>query len=208
MRFRTTAMHPEADSRGRRIGDSRSRSCDALYEPIITTAGTPLIETDIRTAELAKHACNAFLAHEDLRRCARSPLCERADADVDAVDEGNGSGPSHRAGRSCSAGLGYGGYCFPKDLEAFQHLSSTLGYDFAMLREVARISDEAVDAAVDKIRDALWNLDDKRIALLGLAFKPGTDDVTIHLLWFSPNGCGRSAPSWSATTRMLRKAPC
>ena len=75
------------------------------------------------------------------------------------------------------AGLGYGGFCFPKDLDAFERLASRLGYAFPLLREVARINEEAIDAAVEKVTEALWNLEDKKIALLGLAFKPGTDDV-------------------------------
>jgi UDPglucose 6-dehydrogenase len=170
------AMHPERILVGA-ASETAFAVMRRLYEPF-TSAGTPLIETDIRTAELAKHACNAFLAMKISYANALARLCERADADVDAVTKVMGADP--RIGPAfLSAGLGYGGYCFPKDLEAFQHLASTLGYDFAMLREVARINDESVDAAVDKIRDALWNLDDKRIALLGLAFKPGTDDVRI-----------------------------
>jgi UDPglucose 6-dehydrogenase len=148
-----------------------------LYEPF-TARGARLIETDIKTAELAKHACNAFLALKISYANALARLCERADADVDAVTEVMGA--DSRIGPAfLSAGLGYGGYCFPKDLIAFDRLSTALGYDFALLREVERINDQAVDAAVDKVRDALWNLDDKRIALLGLAFKPGTDDVRI-----------------------------
>ncbi|HEX5948670.1 MAG TPA: UDP binding domain-containing protein, partial [Actinomycetota bacterium] len=70
-----------------------------------------------------------------------------------------------------------GGSCFPKDLLAFERLTSRLGYDFPLLREVARINVEAVDAAFQKVEEALWNLEGKRVALLGLAFKPGTDDV-------------------------------
>ena len=75
------------------------------------------------------------------------------------------------------AGLGFGGYCFPKDLSAFQHLSERLGYPFPMLAEVARINDGSIQAAMAKIRDVVWNLEGKRVALLGLAFKPDTDDV-------------------------------
>jgi UDPglucose 6-dehydrogenase len=75
------------------------------------------------------------------------------------------------------AGLGYGGSCFPKDLQAFDRLTTRLGYDFPLLREVARINDEAVRATVDKVREGVWNIEGKRIALFGLAFKGGTDDV-------------------------------
>jgi UDPglucose 6-dehydrogenase len=92
-------------------------------------------------------------------------------------------GADERIGRDfLGAGLGYGGYCFPKDLVAFERLASGLNYEFGLLHEVAKINDEAVEVAVEKIRDAIWNLDGKRIALLGLSFKPGTDDVR-----FSPS---------------------
>ena len=170
------AMHPERILVGAATESAFARMRE-LYEPF-TAQGSRLIETDIRTAELAKHACNAFLALKISYANALARICERADADVDAVTEVMGA--DSRIGPAfLNAGLGYGGYCFPKDLVAFDHLASTLGYDFAMLREVGRINDEAVDATVDKVRDALWNLDDKRVALLGLAFKPGTDDVRI-----------------------------
>ena len=146
-----------------------------LYQPLIER-GVQLIETDIPTAELAKHACNAFLAMKISYANGLARLCERAGADVTVVADVMGSDP--RIGRDfLDAGLGYGGYCFPKDVQAFERLAARLGYDFRLLREVERINDEAVTAAVDKVKDALWNLDDKRIALLGLAFKPGTDDV-------------------------------
>ena len=146
-----------------------------LYEPLIRE-GTRLIETNIQTAELAKHACNAFLALKISYANALARMCELAAADVTAVAEVMGSDP--RIGRAfLDAGLGYGGYCFPKDLQAFERLADHLGYDFPLLREVGRLNEEAVDAAMDKVREAVWNLEDKRIALLGLSFKPGTDDV-------------------------------
>lgn len=146
-----------------------------LYEPL-TRDGTPLIETDIPTAELAKHACNAFLALKISFANALARLCERAGADVSAVVDVMGSDP--RIGRAfLDAGLGYGGYCFPKDLQSFERLAARLGYDFPLLREVERINGEAIEATLDKVKDALWNLEDKRVALLGLSFKPNTDDV-------------------------------
>ncbi len=146
-----------------------------LYQPL-TERGFELIETDIATAELTKHASNAFLALKISFANALARLCERAGADVEAVTAGMGKDP--RIGADfLSAGLGYGGSCFPKDLAAFERVASKLGYQFPLLREVARINEEAIDAALDKVRDALWNLEEKRVALLGLAFKPGTDDV-------------------------------
>jgi UDPglucose 6-dehydrogenase len=152
----------------------------ALYAPL-TTKGALLIETNISTAELAKHACNAFLALKISYANALARMCEKAGADVVAVADVMGSDP--RIGRDfLNAGIGYGGYCFPKDLVAFERLSEELGYGFPLLGEVARINESAVISTVTKVRDALWNLDDKRIALLGLAFKPGTDDIR-----FSPS---------------------
>ena len=148
-----------------------------LYAPLVKD-GAMLIETDIQTAELAKHASNAFLAMKISYINAIARVCERAGADVTAVADVMGSDP--RIGRAfLDAGLGWGGYCFPKDLQAFERLSARLGYDFRLLREVERINDEAISATVDKVKDALWNLEDKRIALLGLAFKPRTDDVRL-----------------------------
>jgi UDPglucose 6-dehydrogenase len=146
-----------------------------LYEPF-TSKGAPLIETDIPTAELSKHACNAFLALKISYINGLARLCERSGADVEAVAEVMGS--DERIGRAfLNAGLGYGGYCFPKDIQAFERLAARVGYEFPLLHEVARINDQAIDAAIDKIREAMWNLEEKRIALWGLSFKPGTDDV-------------------------------
>jgi UDPglucose 6-dehydrogenase len=146
-----------------------------LYRPVVDR-GARLIETDIETAELAKHASNAFLALKISFANALARICERAGGDVVAVAEVMGADP--RIGPAfLRAGLGFGGSCFPKDLQAFGHLASGLGYDFPLLREVERLNQEAVASVLDKIRDGLWNLHGKRIALLGLAFKPGTDDV-------------------------------
>jgi UDPglucose 6-dehydrogenase len=138
--------------------------------------GTELIETNISTAELSKHACNAFLAMKISYVNGLARLCELTGADVVDVTKVMGSDP--RIGSHfLDAGLGYGGFCFPKDLIAFEKLAAQLGYDFPLLGAVARLNDEALENAVKRIRDALWNLDDKRVALLGLAFKPDTDDV-------------------------------
>lgn len=160
------------------IGAESERARETLrsvYRPL-TDLGYPLIETDIATAELAKHASNAFLALKISFANAMARVCERAGADITSVAEIMGTDP--RIGRAfLNAGIGYGGYCFPKDVAALERLASRLGYDFALLKEVERANDEAVLAALAKIEDALWNLEGKRVALLGLSFKPGTDDV-------------------------------
>jgi UDPglucose 6-dehydrogenase len=161
-----------------------------LYGPIVDD-GAPLIETTIATAELAKHACNAFLALKISFVNALARVCERAGADVVSVADVMGTDP--RIGpQFLAAGIGYGGYCFPKDLMAFEKLSKHLGYDFPLLAEVARINQEAVEAAVVKVRDALWNIEDKTVALFGLSFKAGTDDV-------------RFSPALSLARRLLEE---
>jgi UDPglucose 6-dehydrogenase len=146
-----------------------------LYAPLVGE-GTEWIETDLHTAELAKHASNAFLALKVSFANALARIAEAAGADVEAITDVMGADP-RIGGAHLSAGLGYGGSCFPKDLLAFERLAGRLGYDFPLLREVARINEEALQAAFRKVEQALWNLEGKRVALLGLAFKPGTDDV-------------------------------
>ncbi|MGH7541610.1 MAG: UDP-glucose dehydrogenase family protein [Gemmatimonadota bacterium] len=183
------ASNPEFLREGRALHDARhpdrilvgARSPKAfetmrrLYRPFLDE-GVPLIETDIASAELAKHASNAFLALKISYVNALARICEVSGADIEAVARVMGADP--RIGPEfLRAGLGFGGYCFPKDLSAFERVSEGLGYRFPMLAEVGRINDEAIDAAVSKIRDVVWNLDGKRVALLGLAFKPDTDDV-------------------------------
>jgi UDPglucose 6-dehydrogenase len=147
-----------------------------IYAPLIRI-GIPWIETDPRTAEIAKHACNSFLALKISYVNALARVSEAAGADVRTVTEAMGMderiGPSY-----LGPGLGYGGYCLPKDVRAFERASAELGYDFALLREVDRLNAEAVEAALDKVTTALGSVAGKRIALLGLAFKPGTDNVT------------------------------
>lgn len=161
---------------------------ERLYEPL-TRTGARLIITDIPTAELAKHASNAFLAIKISFANALARLCERAGADVSDVADVVGADP--RIGRAfLNAGLGYGGYCLPKDVAALERLAARLGYSFGMLREVKRLNAEAVDSVAARVEDALWNLEGKRVALLGLAFKPDTDDV-------------RSSPALALASKLL-----
>ncbi|HYN37207.1 MAG TPA: UDP-glucose/GDP-mannose dehydrogenase family protein, partial [Actinomycetota bacterium] len=146
-----------------------------VYQPLIDK-GCDFVATDIVTAELSKHACNAFLAMKISYANALARICELSGADVVAVADIMGK--DQRIGRAfLNAGLGYGGFCFPKDLAAFERLSNQFGYEFPLLKEIARINDEALDATVEKVIDALWNVEGKRIALLGLTFKPETDDT-------------------------------
>ena len=138
--------------------------------------GVPLIETDVPTAELIKHASNAFLATKISFVNAVARICEAVDADVEMVADGMGLDP--RIGPEfLRAGLGFGGSCFPKDLEAFAHLARQVGYDFRLLEEVLRINEEPLQRVMDLLWDELWHLEGKTVALLGAAFKPGTDDL-------------------------------
>ncbi len=147
-----------------------------LYAPLLARHECPYVETDVRTAELIKHASNAFLATKISFINAVARICEAAGADVHQVADGMGHDP--RIGRAfLNAGLGYGGSCFPKDVEAFIHIAAELGYDFGLLRETDRINRQAKAWPVAQLRRMLWNVADKEIAVLGVAFKPGTDDV-------------------------------
>jgi UDPglucose 6-dehydrogenase len=143
-----------------------------IYAPI----KAPIIVTDLTSAELIKHASNAFLAMKISFINAISFICEATGADVCEV--ANGIGMDKRIGRTfLNAGIGYGGFCFPKDLRAFIRIAEEIGYDFRLLREVERINEDAKTRFIRKIRNALWNIRDKTIGILGLSFKPNTDDM-------------------------------
>ncbi|UWZ86957.1 UDP-glucose dehydrogenase family protein [Occallatibacter riparius] len=136
----------------------------------------PLVRTSPASAELIKHASNAFLALKISYVNTIASMCEIAGADVDEV--AHGMGLDRRIGQQfLSAGLGYGGSCFPKDLKAFRSLGHEMGVDVALLREVERINERQIDGFMGKIRSIMWNLRNKKLAVLGLAFKGGTDDV-------------------------------
>lgn len=138
----------------------------------------PIIVTDTNSAELIKHAANSFLALKISYANALSVVCESAGANV--LEVVRGMGLDERIGtRFLNAGLGFGGSCFPKDLSAFIHISSQLGYDFRLLKEVQNINSEQMERFVKKIADTLWVIRDKRIGVLGLAFKQNTDDVRL-----------------------------
>jgi UDPglucose 6-dehydrogenase len=135
-----------------------------------------LIVTSAKSAELIKHASNAFLAMKISFINAVASVCENVGADVAQVCEGMGT-DSRIGRRFLRPGVGYGGSCFPKDLMAFRAVARDCGYDFGLLDEVIRINDEMRQRFLRKVRHALWTLKGKRLAVLGLAFKGGTDDV-------------------------------
>jgi len=143
-----------------------------VYEPFVS----PVLVTDINSAELIKHAANSFLALKISYIHALSEICEASGADVLKVAEGIGA--DKRIGRSfLNAGLGYGGSCFPKDIAAFIAISEQMGIPFNLLKEVQHINKRQLDRFLDSIREALWVLKDKKLAVWGIAFKPNTDDV-------------------------------
>jgi UDPglucose 6-dehydrogenase len=148
----------------------------AIMNEIYAPFDAPVIVTDINSAELIKHAANSFLALKISYINAISVICEASGANVQEV--ANGIGMDSRIGRRfLDPSLGFGGSCFPKDLSAFIKISEQLGYDFKLLREVQRINSAQMERFFLKIVDTLWVLKDKKIGVLGLAFKQNTDDV-------------------------------
>jgi UDPglucose 6-dehydrogenase len=141
-------------------------------------AGLPplYVETSAQSAELIKHASNAFLAMKISFINAVANICEAVGADIGDVCKGIGS--DTRIGkRFLRAGIGYGGSCFPKDVAAFRSVAREHGYQFELLDQVHKINEEQRRRFIKKVRTAVWTLKDKRLAVLGLAFKDGTDDV-------------------------------
>jgi UDPglucose 6-dehydrogenase len=135
-----------------------------------------LILTNPRSAELIKHASNSFLAMKISFINAVAAMCEAVGADIGEVCEGIGS-DSRIGPRFLAPGIGYGGSCFPKDLLAFRAVAKQCGYDFGLLAQVSDINERQRERFIAKVRKALWVLKGKRLAVLGLAFKGGTDDV-------------------------------
>ena len=157
------------------IGVRSQRPVPTMKE-IFAPFNAPVIVTDINSAELIKHASNSFLALKISYINAISVLCESTGANVEEV--ALGLGMDSRIGRRfLNASLGFGGSCFPKDLSAFIKIAEQVGCNFGLLKEVQKINAEQMDRFVKKIADTLWVLKDKRIGVLGLAFKQNTDDV-------------------------------
>jgi UDPglucose 6-dehydrogenase len=161
------------------VGSDSPRAIERLrevYRPILDQTGCPFIMTDLATAELIKHASNAFLATKISFINSIADICERTGANVETIAAAMGL--DDRIGPSfLRAGIGYGGECFPKDVRAFRHTADELGVGFELLAEVERVNGERIDAFVDKIRGELSGIDGRRVALWGLSFKPETDDL-------------------------------
>ena len=170
-----------------------ARLLQALYEPLTSGAyyrrpdaiprpagevriPPPLVVTTTKSAELIKHASNAFLAMKISFINAVANVCESVAGNVEQVCQGIGL--DARIGqRFLAPGIGYGGSCFPKDVMAFRAVAQECGYDFRLLEEVMRINNEQRQRFLRKVRNTLWTLKGKRLAVLGLAFKGGTDDI-------------------------------
>jgi UDPglucose 6-dehydrogenase len=182
-------FHPDRIVVGVEDADSAAK-LQEIYQPIldrkfhcpIHAGGCPketageLLVTTINSAELIKHASNSFLALKISYANVISDLCERIGADVEEVTHAMGLDPRIGA-QFLKAGLGFGGFCFPKDIQAFIHLSASVGVDFEMLKAAERVNKQRLERFFEKIHHALWVIKGKRVAVLGLAFKANTDDI-------------------------------
>jgi UDPglucose 6-dehydrogenase len=156
--------------------------CPAMRPPT-------LVVTTINSAELIKHASNSFLAMKISYANIIADVCEKVGADIKEVTYAMGLDP--RIGpRFLEAGLGFGGFCLPKDVQAFIRLADRSGVDFGMLKEAEHVNKRRIELFFEKIRQALWVVKDKQVGVLGLAFKANTDDI-------------RFAPSLEIIRRLL-----
>ena len=182
-------FHPDRIVVGVEDADSAAKLRE-IYQPIldrkfhcpIHTGNCPkepageLLVTTISSAELIKHASNSFLALKISYANVVSDLCECIGANVEEVTHAMGLDPRIGA-QFLKAGLGFGGFCFPKDIQAFIHLSASVGIDFEMLKAAERVNKQRIERFFEKIHKALWVIKGKRVAVLGLAFKANTDDI-------------------------------
>ncbi|WP_090575746.1 UDP-glucose/GDP-mannose dehydrogenase family protein [Paenibacillus sp. OV219] len=177
-------IHPD-----RIIIGAESEPAAALMTELHKPLATQIIVTDIRSAEMIKYASNAFLATKISFINEIANICEKVGADVNEVAKGMGL--DKRIGPSfLQAGIGYGGSCFPKDTDALIQIAGNVEYDFKLLKSVVEVNQMQRWGVIDKLSHALGSLKDKRIAIWGLSFKPGTDDV-------------REAPSLQIVNRLL-----
>ena len=164
-------MHPD-----RIVIGVESKRAEKILREIYKPLKAPIVVTNINSAEMIKHASNSFLATKISFINAVSQICDRVGADVLKVAEGMGL--DKRIGRGfLDAGIGYGGSCFPKDVDAFIRLSEKSGYHFTLLKEVRQVNESQKNSFVHLIEDKLWIIKNKVIGVLGLAFKPDTDDM-------------------------------
>ncbi len=172
------------------IGVETERARDILVD-IYRKFKSRLLVTNIDTAELIKHASNSFLALKISYINLISDICEKTEADIELVAKGMGFDP--RIGSHfLRAGVGYGGSCFPKDIKALARIGEDLSVDVSLLKEAERINSRRSGLFLEKIKRALWILKDKKVAVLGLSFKPQTDDI-------------REAPSIKVIRKLLEE---
>jgi len=187
------------------------QSANAVPGVRTTAEPPPLLQTSTKAAELIKHASNAFLAMKISFINVVSNICEAVGADVEQVSKGIGS--DERIGpKFLKAGIGYGGSCFPKDVAAFRYVAEQLGIEFGLLREVENINAEQKRRYFQKVRSALWTFRGKKLGILGLAFKGGTDDIrespAIDLIGqFVKEGCVISVYDPAAMERTKQVLP-
>jgi UDPglucose 6-dehydrogenase len=148
-----------------------------VHQPVCPEGrASAFLVTTIASAELIKHASNSFLGLKIAYANVLADLCERLGGDVEEVTRAMGMDP--RIGpQFLNAGLGFGGFCLPKDIQAFNRLAERNGVDFTLLKETERINKCRIDQFMEKVRKALWVVKEKKVGILGLAFKPNTDDV-------------------------------
>lgn len=157
------------------IGVENERARDILLR-LYERFRDRIIVTNIDTAELIKHASNSFLAMKISFINMIADICEKTEADIEQVALGMGLDP--RIGREfLRAGIGYGGSCFPKDIKALTRIGEELGVEMGLLREADKVNENRIRLFMEKVKKALWILREKRIAVLGLSFKPNTDDI-------------------------------
>lgn len=164
-------FHPD-----RLVIGARSKKARDILTKLYKPLRAPIVFTNIEAAELIKHASNSFLAMKISFINAVANICDKVGADIAEVRQGVGY--DKRIGQSfLSAGIGFGGSCFPKDLAAFIKISEKLDYDMSLLKEVEKINSRQKFVVKKKIEQFIWNLSNKTITVLGLSFKPDTDDL-------------------------------
>jgi len=155
--------------------DRARETMEQVYRPLYLLE-TPIVSTSLESAEMIKYASNAFLATKISFINEMARICELTGATVDEV--ARGMGLDGRIGKKfLHAGIGYGGSCLPKDVSSLIHAAGERGYDATLIRAAHRINHELVDRALEKLSRGLGGLSGKAVALLGLAFKPNTDDL-------------------------------
>jgi UDPglucose 6-dehydrogenase len=164
-------MHPD-----RVVIGVESKRAEAILRELYKDIGAEIVVSDMKSAELIKHASNSFLATKISFVNSIANICERTGADITKVAYGIGF--DRRIGKDfLRSGVGYGGSCFPKDVDAFIHIAGKLGYDFGILKAVRKVNEEQKALLVRKIEGAMWIVKGKTIGILGLSFKPDTDDM-------------------------------